>query len=203
MRADILKDGTLRLTPITATEESMAVIWFADKSKNTKQIKDIVVLDSYEDMGPACIKSIEETAGQVENLTAGAKKELRKKLKEELDLLNVEYNGRASTEVLQTILEKVKEQRSKEPETPKKPSATVPPESSAKAGKKSKTASDKKEPVKDSAPTKDTIREALKKYAATNGRTAAIKLLADYDALEVSDLKEESYAAFINAAQVD
>ena len=218
MRADILNDGegTLRLTPHSATEETMLKIWFADESKNTKQIKDIVMVDSYEDMGPACIKSIEETAGKVENMSAMSKKELRKVLKVELDELEVEYNGRASTSVLQTILEKVKLQRasgkvekevtdveSPAPEPPtEKPQTATEVAEAQKAISKRLAKKESKTTVATVDITLDTVREALKKFAATKGTTAAKKLLANYEATKISELKEVIYPEFLVDADV-
>ncbi len=211
MRADILDDGMLRLTPITATEETMLNIWFVG-THATKQVKEVVMVDSFESVGPACIKSIEETAGKVENLTAGAKKELRKVVKEELDQLKVQYNGRASTGVLQAILEKIKLQRASN-KVEKEPTKTEPPEPPAQEPEKKKRGRPPKEKapkpdlegelVTGPEPTIDTVRETLKKFAATKGRTEAIKLLADHDATMISELKEEKYAEFLIAADVD
>lgn len=209
MRADILRDGILRLTPESVTEESMLDIWYEDPKYSKKQVSDVLMIDTYESIGPSCIKNIATVAGDVKEITGEAKKALRKQIKEELDLLNVEYEKRASTSVLSAILEKVKEHRGK---TEKEPTKVEPPAPEPEKVKKGRGRPKKDKPKKETAPktevatvdiTIDSVRKALKKYAATEGRTAAIKLLADHDAVDISSLKEESYVAFINAAQVE
>ena len=204
MRADILNDGMLRITPNSATEESMLNIWFADEAKNTQQIKDVVMVDSYEGIS-SCLTATQVTADKVEDMTAEMKKGLRKKVKEELTALEVEYNGRASTSTLQTILEKVKAMRNLGPQ--REPTKVEPPVGEEPIPEPSTP------PVEEPAPedvavaptpiTLDTVREALKKFAATKGRTKAKKLLVDFDATKVSEIKEENYPAFLVAADVD
>lgn len=195
MKADIEANGTLRIIPVTKTEETMLNIWFKDKGKT--KINELVAVEAYEDFGPNCITKVVETAGSVDNLTADMKKAARKNIKAELDEMGVDYNQRAATTTLQKLLDRLKAE-SAEPSTEKQPGEETPPAEDPPAPE---APEEPEAPESVEGGTIDDVREALKKLAATKGTEKAKELLLGFKATKVSELKEEDYDAFLAKAE--
>lgn len=216
MRAEITKVGMLEITPGSMTEETMLEIWFVrDKTNGNKKVKEALVILPFEEIGPACIRSIAETADDVSSLSSEMKKALRKNIKAELDAMVAdkgnpltEYNGRAATTKLQDILEKAKLAVNVDP-SEKKPTGETPPEKTSldtEAAKAQKIA-DKgaAEPVgtEPTPITLDLMKEAIKKFYAVKGATESKELLLKYKAAKISDVKEKDYVALFNELRMN
>jgi len=200
MKADINSQGMLEISPMSITEESMTKIWLEDKTKNEMKIKDIVVMNLFEDIGPALVKSVIQTKEDVTNLSGDLKKAARQNVKDELDKLGIEYNGRHSTTTLMATLEKAKAAENMQPD--KTPGEETPPDKEAVVKEvAAKEVAEKNYTSGMNPPIFGDVREALKRYAATEGTAKAKELLTKYGAVKVSGVKEESYASFIEDTQ--
>lgn len=201
MRADIEiteSESVLRLTPVTRTEESLLRIWLADNSQNVRQIKDIVLAEAYDDdelISAAVIKKAPE--GIEQTTTKEQDKKERADIHAQLAVLDVTYNKKARLPALRKVLAEAKIAAG----GGKPPGKVEPPTAPAAPPAPPAPPEPPTEAVTTPA-TVDAVREALKKFAAVKGREKAKKLLADHDAVNVSTLKVESYAAFLIAAVV-